>query len=128
MNIVYCFCGTTFDLTTHVRCPTCYEEIPNMNGSGDNIGGSAPESRATEGALMTDRLISDYLMGAVMTGLIKGTHTRSQRMSMGGFGGQRRDFYAVEPVHGEPVEYDRNGILQYVEMLRQAGVEPRRIF
>jgi hypothetical protein len=106
MNIVYCFCGTTFDLTTHVRCPTCHEELPDM----------------------TDRLISDYLMGAVMTGLIKGTHTRSQRMSMGGFGGQRRDFYAVEPVHGEPVEYDRNGILQYVEMLKQAGVEPRRIF
>jgi hypothetical protein len=105
MNIVYCFCGTTFDITTTPRCPDCSEEVPGM----------------------TDRAISDYLTGAVFAGLIKGTHTRTQ-FGQGGLGGFRRDFYEVEPVCGEPTEYDRDGILQYVEMLKQAGVEPRSVF
>jgi hypothetical protein len=106
MNIVYCFCGTTFDLTTHPRCPHCHEEVPGV----------------------TERLISDYLTGAMSAGLIKGAHTRSVRTSVGGFGGKMLDYYAVEPVCGEPVEYDRNGILAYVEMLKEAGVEPRSVF
>jgi hypothetical protein len=105
MNIVYCFCGTTFDLVRFPRCPTCHEEVEGM----------------------TDRVINDYLTGAVSAGLIKGTHTRTQ-FGQGGFGGFRRDYYAVEPVCGEPVEYDRNGILKYVEMLKEAGVQPRSIF